>query len=241
MISSTILSAEDIGLLVRRLGFLPFFANGIEGFSIEECTPKELWFADDVEGPWDWKSAVMHGWNCAYGKFFAGKAGFVSMEWMPDLVNYRRSQYSLDKAPLDSDGRNREREVYNLVIRNELMSSKDIKKACPFFSTSRRIKPLDVLDDLPKRSIGTGYETVMTRLQMATLLVTADIDYLRDRNGHPYGWGIACYATPEATFGADILNAYGGRTPAQSCDRIAKHLKSLLPDASDKQIDKIVG
>ena len=30
--------------------------------------------------------------HCAYGKFFARKAGFVSREWLPDLANCRRSR-----------------------------------------------------------------------------------------------------------------------------------------------------
>ena len=30
--------------------------------------------------------------DCAYGKFFARKAGFVSREWLPDLANCLRSR-----------------------------------------------------------------------------------------------------------------------------------------------------
>ena len=44
-------SAEDIVALVKEIGFLPFFRNNIEGFSVEECTPRELWFTGE-EGPW---------------------------------------------------------------------------------------------------------------------------------------------------------------------------------------------
>ena len=38
-------SAEDIIALTEELGFLPFFRNGISGFSIEERTLPELWLA----------------------------------------------------------------------------------------------------------------------------------------------------------------------------------------------------
>ena len=48
-------SADDLIAAVEQYGFLPFFRNEIHGFSIEELCPPELWFADDVDGPWEWK------------------------------------------------------------------------------------------------------------------------------------------------------------------------------------------
>ena len=38
-------SAGELVKLVEELGFLPFFAHDIDGFSVEECCPSELWFA----------------------------------------------------------------------------------------------------------------------------------------------------------------------------------------------------
>ena len=66
-------SAEDLAALVEEIGFLPFFKNGIEGFSVQEHTPPELWFSD-LEGPWEWKGPVIQTARCAYGKFYKGKA-----------------------------------------------------------------------------------------------------------------------------------------------------------------------
>ena len=48
-------SSDDLIAAVEQYGFLPFFRNEIHGFSIEELCPPELWFADDVDGPWEWK------------------------------------------------------------------------------------------------------------------------------------------------------------------------------------------
>ena len=42
---------EKILETVQRLGFLPFFKNGIPGFSIAEHTPPRLWFSGTEEGP----------------------------------------------------------------------------------------------------------------------------------------------------------------------------------------------
>ena len=83
-------SEKDLAAMVETYGFLPLLKNSIPGFSVEEHTPPELWFADGVDGPWEWKGPVIAETGCAYGKFFSGKAGFISREWFLDFANYRR-------------------------------------------------------------------------------------------------------------------------------------------------------
>ena len=62
---------EQSEALIKEIGFLPFFKNGITGFSIEEMTPPELLFGDDFEkGPWQWKGPIIANWESSYGKFF---------------------------------------------------------------------------------------------------------------------------------------------------------------------------
>ena len=43
----------------------------------------------------------------------------------------------------------------------------------------------------------TGFDTVITRLQMQTYITIGDFVYSQDKFGRPYGWGIAEYTTPE--------------------------------------------
>lgn len=63
-------SADDLIAAVEQYGFLPFFRNEIHGFSIEELCPPELWFADDVDGPWEWKGPAA---RCALPGFVDSK------------------------------------------------------------------------------------------------------------------------------------------------------------------------
>ena len=63
-------SSDDLIAAVEEYGFLPFFRNEIPGFSIEELCPPELWFADDVDGPWEWKGPVARSGKCLYDKLF---------------------------------------------------------------------------------------------------------------------------------------------------------------------------
>ena len=81
-------SMEDLLQAVEYYGFLPFFPNDIPGFSVEEMCAPAYWFAEDRDGPWEWKGPAAQTKRCAYGKLFRKKAGFVSREWLPELVNF---------------------------------------------------------------------------------------------------------------------------------------------------------
>ncbi|MEE1263255.1 MAG: hypothetical protein UHU22_09800 [Ruminococcus sp.] len=71
----TINSKTDLINAVDELGFLPFFANSIEGFSIEEHITRDCWYNSDngVWSAWEWKGPVIRETGCAYGKFFEKK------------------------------------------------------------------------------------------------------------------------------------------------------------------------
>ena len=89
-------SMEDLLQAVEYYGFLPFFPNDIPGFSVEEMCAPAYWFAEDRDGPWEWKGPAAQTKRCVYGKLFQKKAGFVSREWLPELVNFRRDGYDFD-------------------------------------------------------------------------------------------------------------------------------------------------
>ena len=92
----TIEHEEQLAQLVKRLGFLPFFKSAVPGFSVEEQIAPEFWFPQEGEGVWEWKGPAIQLSGCAYGKYFQNKAVFISREWFPDFVNYRRDGYDFD-------------------------------------------------------------------------------------------------------------------------------------------------
>ena len=61
-------SKKDIERLIDKWGFLPFFVNDIEGFSIEEHVDPKCWFTA-IPGPWEWKGEIIRD-GYAYGKIF---------------------------------------------------------------------------------------------------------------------------------------------------------------------------
>jgi hypothetical protein len=81
MISDFIIkSKSDLVEVINEYGFFPFFANSIEGFSIEEHISPECWWHSDTGewSAWEWKGPVIRETGCAYGKFFEKKACYIS-------------------------------------------------------------------------------------------------------------------------------------------------------------------
>lgn len=215
---------QELEALVQEVGFLPFFTNSIPGFSVEECTPRELWFAENVDGPWEWKGPAAQSGSCVYGKFFQGKAGFISLEHFPAFANYRRDGYDFDARYDDELASNKDKQIMDVLMENGSMLTKALKAACNYGKHGQK-----------------GFETVITRLQMQTYINVSNFEYMKDRTGKTYGWGMARYTTPEAQFGGEIMEAAYREEPADSAKRIAAYLGVLLPDASEKQIQKILG
>ena len=213
---------EDVAALTEALGFLPFFANKITGFSVEEHTPRELWFTE-ADGPWEWKGPIARTKRCLYGKFFGGKAGFISTEWFADFANYRRDGFDFDSRYESGLAGRRDLNVYDTVSRYGTLLSKKLKSLCGY-----------------SRGGEKGFDGVITRLQMQTYICVSDFEYMRDKFGNQYGWGVARYSTPEELFGRDAITSAYSREPAESLKRILEHLKKVLPEADESQLYRMI-
>lgn len=215
-------SLSDLSQMVREWGFLPLLKNKIPGFSVEEHTPPELWFADNTDGPWEWKGPVIKETGCAYGKFFQGRAGFISAEWFPDFANYRRDGYDFDARYEDGLARRQDKMVYDILAGSPSLLSKEWRR----------------LAGIPKRG---EFDSIVSRLQMQGYVTTIDFEYAKDRHGNSYGWGLARYAVPEEHFEDTFTGHVYDREPEESKKKIREYLRSMLPQAAEKQIDGIIG
>jgi hypothetical protein len=69
-------------------------------------------------------------------------------------------------------------------------------------------------------------------------IVTEDFVYPVDKHGNEYGWGWALLTIPEQLFGRDACQCE--RTPDESYIKIMQHLQSILPEASEQQLTKML-
>jgi hypothetical protein len=214
-------SCAELMDYIQQVGFLPLLDSGIRGYSAEDVVDEDCRYVVFDDGGWDWplwkwKGPIVTDGNCVYGKFFAGKAGFVSREWWPDLCNYRRSQH-----PAPQEGSIEEAILFTLGDQGSLIT-RELRAACGFTGPKMRSR----------------FDGYITRLQMACRIITEDFIYPQDRHGREYGWGWSLLTLPEQLLGREACQC--SRTPQESFDRMFTHLKQLLPEATDRQIQKLI-
>lgn len=212
-------NAAGLERAAELYGLLPFFDSGVPGFSVEDMTPPRYWFAGDVDGPWEWRMEVARRGKVAYGKLFAGKAGFCSREYYPDLANYRRDGYDFDARYEDGLANHRDKQIIDALTREGSLLTRELRRAS---------------------GVDKGFETCLTRLQMQTYITVTDFEYLRDRHGKPYGWGVARYALTESVFGEEMTRSAYGRKPEESKVKLISRLRELCPDGDEALLLKLI-
>ena len=194
-------SCPELMGLIQEVGFLPLLDSGIAGYSAEAIVDDDCRYVVYSDGGWDWplwkwKGPIVQEGDCVYGKFFAGKAGFVSRAWWPDLCNWRRSKF-----PKPAEG-SIEETILMTLAENGSLITRELRAAC------------------------------------GLRIVTEDFVYPTDKHGREYGWGWSLLTTPEALYGRDACQCE--RTPEESYQRIFDHLRQLLPEATERQIRKLI-
>ncbi len=229
-IPATVLSAETMLDAIEALGIVPFFENPIPGYSIEEMTSRENWFdgqEDLRQTPWDWKIPCVQSGDVAYGKFlWGGKAAFATVEWYAELMNWRRSREKYQPLP-DQQQVLAYLEEHGSIGIKEIRTLLGVKKSAA--------------------------DALMTRLQMQCRVVTGDITRVyRGPDLHYNGWQVSSFCTPESLFCADALPGPGGfpfgeartlevdHSPDESLARLIEHIRSIAPQATEKQILKML-
>ena len=163
--------------------------------------------------------------NAAYmGNSSAAGQALSAGNGSPDFANYRRDGYDFDARYDDGPASRKDKTVYDTVADHGALLSKELKRFCNYVKGGN-----------------TGFDTVITRLQMQAYLTVGDFVYMQDKYGKPYGWGVAKYTTPEALFGYDFVTSAYGREQEESRARIIAHLESILPGVNEKQILKLIG
>ena len=242
----TIHNATQMVDLIQEIGFLPLLYSGISGFSAEEVVDSDCRYVVYSDGGWDWpmwkwKGPIVTEGGCVYGKFFDKKAGYISMEWWPDFMNYRRHAY-----PAPSPGSIEETIVLTLREHGSLIM-RELRAACGFTGINPSIKrgqnrvysnSAEQKMARPKGSMRSRFDGYVTRLQMACRIITQDFVYPRDKHNREYGWGWALLTTPEQLLGKEACQC--DRSPEESKQRILEHLKGILPRATEKELLKLI-
>ncbi len=215
---------EELEERVKELGFLPLFENEVKGFSVEEHTDPADWWTDREErDPWSWREQLARRGKVAYGKFFGGRAGFLSLDWFPRFANARRDGYDFDALWEEGKAKAKMKRIMDLFPGNEERFSFEIRRLAGFGSEGEH-----------------GFEAALTALQMQTYLVVRDFRSRINRAGQSYGWHIAVLCTPEARWGEELVTSAYQEDPAESREKIFLHLRDNLPGAEEKALRRLL-
>ena len=206
---------------ISEVGFLPLLNMGIGEWSAEAVLDEDCQYVVLPDGGWEWplwewKGDIIRESGCAYGKFFGQKAAFITRQWWPDFCNYRRSIH-----PRPEEG-SIEDTILEILSVNGSMITRELRKACGFTGPKMRSR----------------FDAFVSRLQMGGWIVTEDFVYPHDKHGHRYGWGWSLLTTPENIFGREACRP--DRTPEESYRRLADHFHNILPELSDKEIERLI-
>ena len=215
-------SAAELMGLIDEIGFLPLLDSGIYGFSAEDIVDEDCRYVVFSDGGWDWplwkwKGQIVTDMPCLYGKFFNKKAGFISKAWWADFCNYRRSKFPLPES--DSI----EGTILDTLKMTGSLITRELRAACGFNGKGMRSK----------------FDGYITKLQMVTYIVTEDFVYPQDKRGREYGWGWSLLNTPEALYGKEACTC--SHSPEDSFQRLVAQFKKILPEATEKQILRLIG
>lgn len=181
-------SAGQLEKYIGKVGFLPLFRNGISGFSVEEHVQPQHWWTDDDMDPWRWRMELAQCENMAYGKFFDGKAGFITREWFPFFASAARDGYDFDSRADEGLAKPEEKRIMALFNDRNLCDTSYLRTR----------------SELKKK-----FDITMTRLMQTSYLIINGFTQRVNKSGEPYGWHIAIYTTPETKWGYEhVTSAY---------------------------------
>lgn len=228
-------SAAELTAWVDQIGFLPFFANGVAGFSAEEHVAASAWWTGNrATDPWEWREAIAAAHAVAYGKFFDGRAGFISPRWLPRFANARRNGWDFDGKWQSGAASQREKAVMAFFVDPE---SEDE----PVFTNAAILST-----DLKHRAgFGKGgeknYPGILTGLQMQLYLVIGGFRRRQNKRGSDYGMPVSVIMTPESIWGYAMMSSAYSEKPAESWQRICEHTREMYPEADESSILKLIG
>ena len=216
---------DELSGLVSRVGFLPLFRNDIEGFSVEEFAPPRYWWTGDPErDPWEWRKEAARSHEMAYGKFFGGKAGIISLEWLSAFLSYRRGGYDFEALWYAGQAQFRQKKILDCLTGVPEMPGWQIKRNAGFGKGGEK-----------------NFDGTVTALQNMLYVVISDFRPKKNKYGFDYGWDVSVYARPEAIWGEAFVNDSYRTPPARAYDEITAWMNKLYPDADESQITQLIG
>lgn len=217
-------TVEELRNYINKMGFLPFFKGDIKEFSLEELTARESWWCGNpAEDPWIWREIIAEEGDIAYGKFFCGKAGFISKEWFPIFASYRRDGYDFDSRYEDGLASRRQKKIIDILSKFEKLPSYELKKLAGFVKDGEK-----------------NFEGTIASLQMQTYVVIRSFRRKINKRNEEYGWAVAEYILSENLYGRDYVRSAYSLPADKAKEKIVNHLLKLFPNSNVGDLERLI-
>ena len=216
---------NELTALIDRVGFLPLFRSGIPGFSVEEyADPRWWWSGNEERDPWEWRKEAARSRNMAYGKFFGGKAGIISAEWLPVFMSFRRNGYDFEELWYAGQVQFRQKKIMDCITGVPEMPGWQIKREAGFGRGGEK-----------------NFDGSITALQNLLFVEISDFRPKKNKFGLDYGWDVSVYARPEERWGESLVNEAYRLSPDRSYRELRAFMEELYPDFSEKLFADLIG
>lgn len=234
-------SSSELLSVIESVGFLPLFSNQVPGFSVEEMTDASCWWCGDAEvDPWEWRAVLARTGKVAYGKFYGGRAGFISKKWFPYFANLRRDGYDFDALYEDGKAGYREKLLMDLFVPSGT-DMWDVKSS--ELENMGLAASLYTHEMKEKGGFGKGgeknFEGTLTKLQMQTYLIVKDFRPRLNKRGEEYGWAVAIMTPPEYQWGYKFVTSRYKEKPQESFKKIAAQIGKHF-ECDEKMLKKVI-
>ncbi|MBR6046359.1 MAG: hypothetical protein IKP47_12065 [Ruminococcus sp.] len=217
-------SCAELIEYVDKVGFLPLFSNEIKGFSVEEHAEARYWWSGNAErDPWEWREQAARSGRVVYGKVFGGRAGFISLEWLPYFANFRRDGYDFDSLYEEGLAKAREQRIMELYEQRDRYYSYELKTLAGFGKNGLK-----------------NFGGILTELQNKLYLVITDFRCRMNKRGEFYGMPVAQYARPEDVWGSEAVTSAYSEEPEASRERILLRIEELYGAADEKVLRQLI-
>lgn len=216
---------QELESLIDRVGFLPLFRNDIRGFSVEEyADPRYWWSGIEERDPWEWRKEAARSQKMAYGKFFGGKAGIISLEWLPVFLSYRRDGYDFEALWFAGKAQFRQKKIMDCLTGVPEMPGWQLKREAGFGKGGEK-----------------NFDGTVTALQHMLFVVISDFRQKKNKFGLGYGWDVSVYSRPEERWGTALAEEAYRISPDRSRAEIRELMTDLYPAMTESQFIALIG
>lgn|GEM_PF-526462 len=214
---------EEAVQLIERVGFMLLSANPYGLLSLEAVTDPAAWHTNETTDPWRWKDRLAAEKKAAYTRVLDRRPGFIAPNWYPYFLAAYRLE-TVEKRYRDGCLGHLAYRLYNRLRDGGPAATYELKSYLGVGREEQR-----------------EFANALVELQESMDITVAGATRKRNRYGEPYGWHVTEYTTVGQWAGEAILKQAAGIKRATAINRIVAGAKALLPAASGRELEKLLG